>query len=319
MNYLNLPPSDPQVEEIAAKFSLSLRRKELGKLLGQVKVAYTDVDGTMMGPGGCFLLNIRREFTLGPVQTLITCLQEGIDITLVSGRTRQQLLEVARLLGLKNFIAELGMETVYNQGEEVHLNLGCFKGKTDNLLDYINGLGVVDFLFNRYPRQLELHTPWALDRKNTPLLRGLIDLEEVNEILKERFPGLVMVDNGIIPRKYPDLIGTQVRAYHIMPLGVTKEGAVEQDMLARGLKREEAIAIGDSEADLPFAEKVGAFFLVRNGLYASPQIKRSLKKLDNVFITEGYLNEGWAEVMNIVIAHNRSHLGKSSDDELSRG
>ncbi len=306
MRLFNFPPLDPKVEKIAEKLSLSSQKEKLDKLLSKVKVAYTDVDGTLMGPGGCFLLNAKREFTLGPVKTLITSIKEGIDIMLVSGRTSQQLLEVARLLGLKNYIAELGLETIYNQGEEVRSNLGFFKGKTNNLLDFINELGVVDFLFTRYPNQLELHTPWALDRKNTPLLRGLVNLEEVNELLRERFPGLIMVDNGVIPREYPDLKVAQVRAYHIMPLGVTKEGAVEQDMFTRGFRREETIAIGDSEADLPFAEKVGAFFLVRNGLYASPQIIGALGKYENIFITDGYLNEGWAEVLNVIITHNRS-------------
>jgi hypothetical protein len=293
---------DPFLDRIYEHHALSAHKEEISKRLQRVKVIYTDVDGTLMGPGGCFFLNSRREYTLGPARTLLKALEQEVDIFLVSGRNRRQLLETARLLGLKNYIAELGAETVYNQGEEMITNLGPFEGKTDHLHDYIVNLGVLDFLFSRHSRQLEPHTPWALDRDCTPLLRGLVDLDEVNRELGEHFPGLVMVDNGIIPREFPGLEVSQVRAYHIMPLGVSKEGAVEQDLKRRGIYKKEAVAIGDSEADLPFAEKVGAFFLVRNGLYASPQIAELIESYDNVFITEGLLNEGWAEAVETIIS-----------------
>ncbi len=105
------------------------------------------------------------------------------------------------------------------------------------------------------------------------------------------------MDNGIIPRPYPGLDVPEIRAYHVMPVGVSKEGAVRADMLRRGIDRRETVAVGDSEADLRFAEEVGVFFLVHNGLYASPRIARLIEAYDNVFITSGLLNEGWAEAV----------------------
>ncbi len=192
-------PHDPSLDSLARELSVAANLEKIRARLSGVKVAYTDVDGTMMGPGGCFIVNARREYTLEPVRTLVRALETGLDIFLVSGRNRMGLLETARILGMKNYIAELGVETVYNLGEEVVTDYGAFEGVTDRLYDYIESLGVLDYLFERYPRRLELHTPWALKRDCTPLLRGLVDPAEVNREFARRFPGLQMVDNGIIP------------------------------------------------------------------------------------------------------------------------
>lgn len=299
-------PHDPSLDSLARELSVAANLEKIRARLSGVKVAYTDVDGTMMGPGGCFIVNARREYTLEPVRTLVRALETGLDIFLVSGRNRMGLLETARILGMKNYIAELGVETVYNLGEEVVTDYGAFEGVTDRLYDYIESLGVLDYLFERYPRRLELHTPWALKRDCTPLLRGLVDPAEVNREFARRFPGLQMVDNGIIPRSYPGLDVPEIRAYHVVPEGISKEGAVEADMRRRGLRREETVAVGDSEADLRFAEKVGVFFLVHNGLYASPRIAGLIGAYDNVFITEGLLNEGWAEAVETCLNLNET-------------
>lgn len=290
-------PDNPSLAELARERSVAGNLDQIRARLDHVKVAYTDVDGTMMGPGGCFIVNARRQYTLDPAHTLVRALEAGLDVFLVSGRNRMGLLETARILAMKNYIAELGVETVYNLGEEVVVDYGAFKGVEGSLIRHIESLGVLDYLFERYPRRVELHTPWALHRDCTPLLRGLVDPEEVNADFARLFPGLKLVDNGIIPRPYPGLDVPEIRAYHVMPVGVSKEGAVRADMLRRGIGRRETVAVGDSEADLRFAEEVGVFFLVHNGLYASPRIARLIEAYDNVFITSGLLNEGWAEAV----------------------
>lgn len=294
----------PDLERLARERSLASRHEELRSRLSAVKVIYSDLDGTMMGPGGCFVLNARREFTLEPARTLVRALREGIDVFPVSGRSRMGLLETARILGMKNYIAELGVETVYDLGEEVVTDFGAFEGVTDDLYAHIESLGVLDYLFEKHPRRLELHAPWALKRDCTPLLRGLVDPEEENRVFAERFPGLRMVDNGVIPRSFPGLETEEVRAYHVVPEGVSKEGAVEADMLRRGLDRSQTVAVGDSQADLPFASRVGAFFLVRNGLYASPRMAGLIGGYDNVYVTDGLLNEGWAEAVEACLRIN---------------
>jgi len=300
---------DTDLERVAEERSVAGNREEIDRRLSRVKVVYTDVDGTLMGPGGCFFLNAERRYTLGPALALVRALEAGLDIFLVSGRSGTGLLETARVLGLRNYIAELGAETFYDLGQEVVRDYGVFQGRTEDLLGYIRSLGVLEFLFDRYQGRVEPHEPWSRQRECVPLLRGLLDLEEVNREFEERFPGLVLVDNGIIPRTYPGLQVEEVRAYHVVPRGVSKENAVAADMRRRGLRREEAVAVGDAQADLHFAREVGVFFLVRNGLYASPQTAELIEGYDNAFVTRGMLNEGWAEAVEACLAHNRKEDG----------
>jgi hydroxymethylpyrimidine pyrophosphatase-like HAD family hydrolase len=298
-------PLDPAAARLAEERSVRRNLEEIRSRLSGVKVVYSDVDGTLMGPGGCFILNASRSYTLGPAGTLVRALERGVDIFLVSGRSRTGLLETARILGLSNYVAELGAETVYDLGREVVRDYGVFQGVTEDLLGHIESMGVLDFLYRTFPGKVEPHEPWSRQRECVPLLRGLLDVEEVNREFARRFPGLVLVDNGIIPRTYPGLQVEEVRAYHVVPQGVSKENAVGADMRRRGLRREETAAVGDAEADIPFAREVGVFFLVRNGLHASPQTAGLLQEHDNAFITEGMLNEGWAEAVEACLAAGR--------------
>jgi hydroxymethylpyrimidine pyrophosphatase-like HAD family hydrolase len=292
---------DPRLERAAEELSPGRRWADVREGLGEVKVIYTDLDGTMLGPRGCFFTNPRTEYTLRPAEILVEALKRGTDVVPVSGRSGRQLRETARILGLRNYIAELGVELVYDQGERVVINTGVFEGSADVLYRSIINSGAVDFLLSDYARRLEYHTPWSRFRDCTPLFRGLVDLCEVNGFLDERYPGLVLVDNGVLPVKSETLDVPEVRAYHLVPKGVSKEKAVAEDMRLRGFDRCEAIAVGDSDADLAFAEVVGAFFMVRNGLYYNPHLLDIMPAYDNVIVTEGYLNEGWAEAVELAV------------------
>ncbi|MBC7230732.1 MAG: HAD family phosphatase [Actinobacteria bacterium] len=295
-----------ELEEAAREMGPASRWRRVREGLREVRVVYTDLDGTMMGPMGNFLLNIRREYTLRPVRALVEALERGVDVVPVSGRSGRQLRETARVLGMRNYIAELGVEIVYDLGERVIVNGGPFGDACPDLYAAIMETGAPDFLLERYAGRMEYHTPWSDFRDCTPLFRGLVDVGEVNRLMDERFPGLVLVDNGVLPRTSPTLEVEEVRAYHLVPRGVTKEGAAAMDMNLRGFDRSQAIAVGDSAADLPFAREVGAFFLVRNGLYGNPDLLEEITAYDNLIVTEGFLNEGWAEAVELAV------LGRTS-------
>ena len=47
-------PHDPSLDSLARELSVAANLEKIRARLSGVKVAYTDVDGTMMGPGGCF-------------------------------------------------------------------------------------------------------------------------------------------------------------------------------------------------------------------------------------------------------------------------
>lgn len=292
---------DRELEMAAERYSPASRWADISKNLGEIRVVYTDLDGTMLGPRGCFLINPEEEYTLRPVRALLDALRRGVDVVPVSGRSGRQLKESVRLLGLSNYIAELGVELVYNQGEKVVVNTGVFEGSAGDLYRSIMDSGAVDFLLSRYARRIEYHTPWSQFRDCTPLFRGLLDLVEVNGFLDADFPGLVLVDNGVLPVESETLDVPEARAYHLVPKGVSKEKAVAEDMRLRGFARTEAIAVGDSEADLAFADVVGAFFLVRNGLYFNPHLLDTIPDYGNVLVTAGFLNEGWAEAVELAL------------------
>jgi len=293
--------ADQGLEAAARELGPRSRWPVVRRLLSRVRVVYTDLDGTMMGPGGCFFRDVSGDFTLRPARALLETLRRGVDVVPVSGRSGSQMRESARLLGLRNYIAELGVELVYDLGERVVFNAGGFAGRCEDLYRAIQETGAPDFLLRRYRGRLEYHTPWSEWRDCTPLFRGLVDLEEANRLLEERFPGLVLVDNGVLPRTSPTLEVPEVHAYHLVPRGVSKERAVAEDMRRRGFERSEAVAVGDSEADLAFAGVVGVFFLVRNGLYANPGMIPRLREMDNVVVTEGLLNLGWAEAVELCV------------------
>lgn len=294
-------PEEDLLERALREFGPEVRWPALRETLGRVRVVYTDLDGTMMGPGGCFLRNLAGEYTLRPARALVEALRRGVDVVPVSGRSAHQLREAARLLGLRNYIAELGVELVYDLGEEVVLITGALEGECGDLYRAIMESGAVDYLLRSHPGRLEFHTPWSDYRECTPIFRGLVDLEEVNRLLEESFPGLELVDNGVIPRTYPGLEVPEVRAYHLVPRGVSKERAVAEDMKRRGFERREAVAVGDSEADLAQSEVVGAFFLVRNGLLGNPHLEPRIASTPNVVVTSGFLNEGWAEALELAV------------------
>ena len=290
------------VRDVAERKSVRNNLDWLRDNLAPTRVIYTDIDGTLVGPFGCFFRDSDYELTLRPARALLAAHARNVDVMLVSGRHKSQLRETARLLGCMNYIAELGTELVYNLGLEVITNTGEFDLTCDSFYQSIMDTGVVDLLLESFPRRLEMHTPWSDDRDCTPLMRGNVDTDEVQALLAEHgHDHFQLVDNGVIPRKSPTLDVPQTRAYHLVPQGVSKQMAVSKDQEHRGFARVETVAAGDAEADLPLADTVGAFFMVRNGLDANPHLAERIDAAGNVFVTEGRMGNGWAEVVETLL------------------
>lgn len=290
------------LDDIARRKGIRANIGWIRRNLATVRVIYTDIDGTMVGPLGCFFRDSDYELTLRPARALVGALARNVDVMLVSGRHKAQLRESARLLGVMNYVAELGTELVYNLGTEVVMNTGGLVPTGGSVYETILETGVVDLLLDTYPGRIEMHTPWSEERDCTPLLRGLVDLAEVEGLFKgkglDRFE---LLDNGVIPRKSPTLDVPETRAYHLVPRGVSKDQAVLKDQEHRGIPKGCTVAIGDAEADLPFAEVTGAFFMVRNGLDNNPHLAGRIESAENVFITEERMGLGWAEVVETLL------------------
>ncbi len=279
--------------------------KSFSRLVSQIKVVYTDVDGTLLGPRGSLWANPEGGLTILPAQAVVNCLKHGLDITLVSGRKATQLFGDARLLGLKNYLAELGCEIVHNLGEKSYFSVEPLPWPGQTPAESILSSGAVEELFNRYPGKVEFHTPWSEGRRCTLVFRGYLDLGEVNDWLKEAgFEALEMIDNGIIERRGSlDKTLPEVHAYHLIPRGMTKGKGVQRDRELRSLAREETIAIGDAPSDLSIADEVGAFFLVRNGLIDDEALAGAILKKPNVWITQKPMGLGFAEVIRNLLGY----------------
>lgn len=271
-------------------------------LINKLKVVYTDVDGTMVGPGGCLFRSSDGTLTLEPARTLFDALKNGIDVVMISGRNRQQMREDARLLGLNNFISELGAEIVYGQGDKVVSVAADFPSGGTSVYETISLWGVPEALFARYKGRLEYHAPWALEpRSYTHLLRGMIDPDEATAWLHSNgFPDLKIIDSGKVGRR-GGLKLDDVHAYHIAPNSVDKGEAVAVDRKERDISKDECVGIGDARSDLSLAAHVGAFFLVKNGVDDDPSLLKAALAYDNVFVTDETRGLGWTEAMRLFL------------------
>jgi phosphoglycolate phosphatase len=261
------------------------------------QVLYTDVDGTLVGPLGNLLWDTNRVPSLTAADALVRAARQGLEIVPVSGRSRLVMAELSRLLGLTSWICELGGIRVYDRGEVVVHDHGAFPGQgapTAELAEAVSGL------IARFPGRIEEHTPWNATREASLVLRGDLDLDEAEAALAEDgFPWAELLDNGVIPRRFETLPGVaRVRAYHLVPRGVSKAAGVAADRARRGLPREACAMVGDAQADLECRAEVGRCFLVRNGLAKDPGLAWALDPQSGVEVTAASHGEGFAEVVH---------------------
>lgn len=265
--------------------------------MATARVLYTDVDGTLVGPLGNFFWDGERSPTLAPAEALVRAAREGLEIVAVTGRSRIGMTEAARLLGLETWICELGGVAVHGRGAEVVFDHGAFPGEGAPTAELRRA---TEELIARFAGRLEEHSPWNEAREASLVLRGEIDLGQAADLLAGAgFAWAGLVDNGVIPRRYRTLPDVErVRAYHLVPKGVSKAAAVAADVARRGLSAAECAVVGDAAADLECAGVVGRCFLVRNGLTKDPGLAWAAAPGSGVEVTPRSHGEGFAQVVH---------------------
>ena len=225
------------------------------------RILYADLDGTLLGPGGS-LFATPHGLTTEAAEALGALHEAPVSLVLVSGRTREQMREAARILQAEAYIAELGAFVV-ERPEDVVTNFGAFRGG-GRPFDAMARSGAGGFLLERYRGILEPHTPWSLqDREATMLFRGMLDPGEATVTLaKAGYSWLELLDNGVIPRSYPTLDVDEVHAYHLVPRGVNKSSGVRLHRERRKVPVSATAVIGDSLSDAQIAGEVGTAFIV---------------------------------------------------------
>ena len=278
-------------------------------VLASAGVLYTDLDGTLLGRGGCLLADAEGAPDATAAKAVALLNAESLPVVAVSGRNVRQLRELGRLLGWRDYIAEVGTVRVRNRGEEIRYELGEWPpgmleetGLTPHQL--IERTGAVRALLDAFPGRIEYHSAYEYDgdRLVTHALRGEVDLDVAQAVLDTFELPLAIVDNGRIrPMKHGLVDVTHIHAYHVMPKGVTKVHAIAADLAERGCTRDEAIAAGDSLTDVEMAPAVGLFVLVANGL-RQDAVRESAASRDNVVVTDGAAGHGWAELAHAWVA-----------------
>jgi hydroxymethylpyrimidine pyrophosphatase-like HAD family hydrolase len=270
-----------------------------------VRCLYVDLDGTLLGPGGALVSDAEGDFTLLGVRAIEACTRAGAEVVLMSGRRQAQVAEDARLLGQTSYIFEAGSALVLD-GEE-HWLTGDLRPGARTIHDQIDDSGAPALLLERYAGRLEYHDPWHRNREVSHLFRGLVDAFEADALLAEHGHGdLRLVDNGAVHRRSPALAELpQVRAYHLVPAGASKAGAVAAHRRARGLRAEDCVAVGDSREDLATAAHVAAFWLVANAATRDPTILEALSGHPNARLAEGAYGAGVYEAVITTLAERR--------------
>jgi len=258
-----------------------------------MRCLYVDLDSTLLGRGGSLLHDGEGNVTIDGVRAVQACLRAGVEVVLMSGRRRAQVMEDARLLGQSSYIFEAGACVVLDtpsgaRGGEEHWLTGELVPGELTIAEQIERSGAPALLLERYAGRLEYHEPWHVQREVSHLFRGLVDALEVDRVLAEHgHANLRLVDNGAVSRRSAALAGLpQVRGYHLVPAGASKAAAVAQHRRARGYERAETFAVGDSREDLACAEEVGTFWLVANAVADDPTMRAELARHGNARVVE---------------------------------
>ncbi|TLM97639.1 MAG: hypothetical protein FDZ75_04115, partial [Actinobacteria bacterium] len=86
---------------------------ELLDALASVELLYTDLDGTLLAGGGTLLADGAGAPSSACAEAIVALNRAGLEVVVVSGRSRLQLTEVVRMCGWSDFIAEAGAVRTY--------------------------------------------------------------------------------------------------------------------------------------------------------------------------------------------------------------
>ncbi len=296
-------------EKTKAKINYSKKYKlfgdykvQLKKELADLKVIYTDMDGTLLNDRGCLIKDVNGKFFIDCIRLFEKSEKLGWDIVLVSGRNKLQLKYNSQLMGVTNYIPELGCELVHNLGEKVYVTFDSSNYKYDVVRGGKDLVDVIELLKANFPGKIDSRIEWSMERTFNALFLGDIDAVKANEVLaKNGYEGLSLVDNGFSKLMRLNLDVEHLRIYNLVPKGVDKSSAIKLDKEIRKFQKNNCIALGDSSEDLKMAKEVHAFFLMTDTIERDSDILESLKNYDNVFVTSRSMNRGWAEVIGYLV------------------
>jgi hydroxymethylpyrimidine pyrophosphatase-like HAD family hydrolase len=290
--------------------------------LAQVRYVFSDLDGTMLAPGGTAMLNNARRPSYALPQALCYIRKAGVDLTLVTGRNAAQGDEIMRLLDVDRMIAELGCihldrTSGYNQKQyilgawqDIVLAPGLPPGQLPpgaSAWQLIEDSGIIQTLIAAFPGRIERRSPLNLGREVTHTLRGNVNLLEAEELLAAQWLPLELLDNGgISSLEQHALSGLEhINSYHLVPQGTSKALAVQRELRERGIPAETALSIGDGLTDMETGEHTGHLVVMGNTAQ-NPQMVAAARQRRRrgmmTMVTQGSTIDGWVEFTKALLA-----------------
>lgn len=305
-------------------FMQDIDRDEVLERLSRVRYVFSDLDGTMYGPGSCVLKNTDGEHSLAMVATLIALKSAGIEVVLTSGRNRSMMHEDSRVLGINSYIGEMGGIIMVDRSRDRweyftgDMPFDPTEGVTPHQV--IERTGVCERIIERWPGLIEYHNDMANGykyREVTVGMRGEVPDDEARAMLDATGLPIEWGDNGFLnyisaptTLRLPE--GVRGRAFNIAPKGLDKGRAIERFCEILGIDRTETLAIGDSESDFLMADHVDTFVMVENALM-DPTAEEFLASHGNAFITRGRVVDGWVAAMRMVLEAHGAPVSRLED------
>ena len=267
-----------------------------------LRCLYTDLDGTLLGKYGSLFADADGNFSRNQALMLEACHRAEVEVVVMSGRREAQVLSDSRLMGQSSYIYEAGCGMVIDRERTYLTGKDWVPGEGGDPAERMIASGIPELLFERFAGRLEWHAPWHTGRVLSLLMRGKVDVDEVNALIADHpaGAGLRFLDNGAIGRPMEGI--PVAHAYHLVPAVASKGNAVGAHMRARGYLPEECIAAGDSIEDLTSAEYVSRFFCMANGFEKDEQLRAAIGEYPNVTVTEGRMGDGVYEAVVSTLA-----------------
>ncbi|MDR1713304.1 MAG: Cof-type HAD-IIB family hydrolase [Coriobacteriales bacterium] len=284
-----------------------------------VTTIYTDLDGTLFAPGGRLLADHAGQPSTATAEALCALKAAGIEVVIVTGRDARGGNELLRILNLNSYIGEMGTFIQHGIGDDARTRFELGEWRDVVLADglqpgelpagvqpyeILRDSRVIERLLVAFAGKLQYYRPY--NSSVSQALHGCVDTAAAEaELAKEHLP-LQLLDNGIIRSNTSGLEDCPVvHIYHLLPRGCSKAAAVALDMCERGLRPEQALAIGDSVGDIAMGQSTGCLVAVANALRAESArhaLETRVAQGLPTFITSLPTADGWVEFAEAFLA-----------------
>lgn len=279
-----------------------------------IKAVFTDIDGT--------LKNSKRKVSNYTRETLKRCKDEGLQIILVSGRSRQNMLKFIEDIDVCEYIISSNGAEIYDIQKNKKIYADTIDKKQVKMLyDYVKK--------NNFTIKLNYEDKLAINKKNSSddieafkadvedfktdkeilniinnkeivqcviMNENIEKLKEFKRYFYENFNNL-KIENESKKLKNEDLPDEESYYCDIINKDASKGRAVEKLMRELEYSIQEVVTIGDGENDI-------SMFKVTDNSVAMGNASEYVKKFAN-YVTKSNDEDGLAYMLNMILDKNK--------------